>query len=160
MNQGEVWGLTRRVDSTAQAAVEAAIAEESTASAPLAAAWQATFGRQPDPTAGYREAVLAVETVACPVFLPNDAAPTLGKAISHLNDTLARWTVAGLDDERQPSAATLLAMLRTIWHNHDRHVEQGGRPPEPVPQAEAETVIFLAVTVVQWFQRGLVEKRT
>lgn len=45
-------------------------------------------------------------------------------------------------------------MFQTIWQNQGRHVEQGGRAPDPVERAEAEAVLFLAVTLVQWFERG------
>ena len=100
-----------------------------------------------------------METAACRVLTPNDPAPTLGKAIAHLRDTLDDWTVAGLDDKAQKSAATLLAMLQTVWQNHGRHAEHGGRAPDPVEQAEAEAVLFLTVTLVQWFERGLVRHR-
>ena len=67
-------------------------------------------------------------------------------------------TVADLDDKEQASGETLLAMLRTGRQNHQRHVLEGGAAPEPATPEEAEAVLFLAVTIVQWFQRGYVVK--
>lgn len=152
------WQLARRVDETATAAATDVTARQAPASALLAASWAATFRRTPDLKAAYRDSVLAVESVACGLFTPKDPSPSLGKAIAHLESTLTRWSVAGLDDKRQQSAFTLLGMLQTVWQNHERHVGQGGRPPQPVQQAEAEAVLFLAITLVQWFDRGLVQR--
>lgn len=153
-----VWSLVRRVDATAEAAAGDVIEREGHAAALIKAAWKATFQRDADLEAAYRASVLAVESVACATFNPDDKKPTLGKAIAHLGNTLDRWTVADLDEVQQASSQTLLAMLRTIWHNHERHVGQGGTPPEPVTIEEAEAVLFLAVTVVQWFERGFVRR--
>jgi hypothetical protein len=155
----EEWVLQRRVDGTATAAARTAFSSGTPASRLLADAWQGTFRREPDLQASYRSAVLAVESVATAAFTPKDPSPSLGKAITHLRDTQAKWTVADLDDQSQPAAATLLALLETIWQNHQRHVAQGGHPPAPVEQAEAEAVLFGAITVVQWFERGYVRGR-
>lgn len=151
--------LTQRVDRTAEQAFDNAVELAGQASELLKKAWVATFKRDPDPSSAYRDAVFAVESVACQMFIPADHRPTLGKAISHLQNTLSTWTVATLDDQQQASAETLLAMLRTVWQNHERHVGQGGAAPDLANQQEAEAVLFLAVTIVQWFERGLVRKR-
>jgi hypothetical protein len=159
LQEGRTWALRRRVDETATRAVEDAVAKGHDAGALLASAWSTTFQLEPDLVRTYSDVVLAVESAACPVLIPNSPTPTLGTAIAHLKQTTPKWTVAGLDDKEQQSAETLLAMLETIWQNHGRHVEQGGKAPEPVQQDEAEAVLFLAVTVVQWFQRGFVTKK-
>ncbi len=153
---GRPWLLQRRVDATAAAAARQVFAHGTPASTLLAAAWTATFRRTPDLDAAYRDVVLAVESVATAVLTPKDPSPSLGKAIAHLMATTGRWTVAELDDQSQRSAETLLAMLQTVWQNHQRHVSQGGAPPQPVVQEEAESVLFLAITLVQWFERGCV----
>lgn len=148
------WLLERRVDATTTAAAHDLFERRTTAADLLAAAWAATFRRAPDLTAAYRNVVLAVESVATPVLTPKDTSPTLGKAIAHLRDTTARWTVADLDDQGQKSALTLLGMLQTLWQNHQRHVAAGGHAPAPVQQDEAEAALLLGITVVQWFERG------
>lgn len=156
----EPWRLVRRVDPTATAALHDAVQQGKHSSARLAGAWAATFQREANLALAYRDVVLAVESAACPVLIPNDTAPTLGKAIAHLGRTLERWSVAGLDDKSQKSAVTLHGMLQTVWQNQGRHAEQGGTAPAPVEQAEAEAVLFLAITLVQWFERGLVTQDT
>jgi len=153
------WRLERRVDETAEQAFEAAVEQERHSSDLLKQAWVSTFKRDPDPGAAFRASVLAVESVATQAFTPKDGKPSLGKAIAHLRSTVGQWTVAVLDDQQQASGETLLAMLQTVWENDQRHVGQGGRPPDPATQEEAEAVLFLAVTIVQWFERGFVRKR-
>jgi hypothetical protein len=152
------WHLVRRVDPTAEDAVKDVVQRAGEASGLIRSSWTSTFSRSPDPDAAYRDAVFGVESVACMLFIPNDPEPTLGKAIGHLASTAAKWSVAGLDDKKQASGETLLSMLRTVWQNHERHVAQGGRAPEGATQEEAEAVVFLAVTLVQWFERGLVKR--
>jgi len=159
LSDGKQWGLRRRVDETATRAVEMAVAISNDAGALLASAWSSTFQREPDLVRAYRDVVLAVEAAACPVLIPTNTMPTLGTAISRLKQSTPTWTVAGLDDKAQQSAETLLAMLETIWQNHSRHAEHGGKAPDLVEQQEAEAVLFLAVTVVQWFERGMVQPR-
>jgi len=159
VDSADVWGLRNVVDETAQAAFDDASDQPSDAAQLLRQAWRATFKRDPDYSTGYWKAVQAVESVAAQTFTPRDQAPSLGKAIRHLSDTVAQWSVAHLDDQQQASGETLLAMLRTIWQNHQRHVLEGGRAPEPATREEAEAVLFLAVTIVQWFQRDYVQRR-
>lgn len=153
------WSLVRRVDQTATDALADAAGQAADSAALLASAWAATFQREPDLTRAYRDAVLAVEAAASPILIPKDPTPTLGKAIAYLANASAKWTVAGLDDKSRQSAETLLAMLQTVWQNQGRHVGQGGAAPDPVEQGEAEAIVFLAITLVQWFERGLVQQK-
>jgi len=117
------------VDETATRAVEMAVAISNDAGVLLASAWSSTFQREPDLVRAYRDVVLAVEAAACTVLIPRNTTPTVGTAISRLQQTTTKWTVAGLDDKGQQSANTLLPMLETIWQNHSRHAEQGGKAP-------------------------------
>ena len=77
--------------------------------------------------------------------------------LSHIADTYERWTVGGLDAEQQASAATLLAMIRTLWHSQQRHARPDGTIRD-VGRAEAEAAVTVAVTLVHWFGSGLVER--
>ena len=150
--------LVRRVDTATRQAGDGAAGQGGQASDLLTSAWSVTFNRDPNPSRAYQDAVLAVESVACQAFMPGDQSPTLGKAVSYLQSTLPTWTVATLDDQEQASAETLLAMLKTVWRNHQRHVGAEGSPPQPATQDEAEAVFFLAMTIVQWFEHGLVKR--
>ena len=61
--------------------VQAFAGEE--ASVHLRRAWTAIYGRDPEPSRGYADAVRAVEAVACPLLLARDTRPTHGKVIAH-----------------------------------------------------------------------------
>ncbi|WP_144276840.1 hypothetical protein [Parenemella sanctibonifatiensis] len=153
------WGLVQLVDATATSAFERTRDEGGDAAWLLAQAWEATFRQQPDYLTAYARIVQSIEAVALPILSPNDASATLGKAINNLSNSAEKWTVSSLDDRGQASAATLLAILRTVWENHQRHSSNDGKAPEPPDPNETEAVLFLAVTVVQWFQRGFVRPK-
>jgi hypothetical protein len=133
------------------------VAADTDAAHEIRAAWNACFRHQPQYDEAYWHAALAVESVATAYFTPKDGLPQLGKATDHLSRTLDRYSIAGLDDPRRKSAETLHSMLDLIRRNQDRHVSQGGVRPVGVSPAEAESVVYLAVTIVQLFQRGLVD---
>jgi hypothetical protein len=152
------WGLVRLVAPEMQSIADGVTGSGTHAGEEIRLAWRACFRLTPNYDDAYRRAVLAVEAVAAPFFIPDDPRPTLGKAISHLQQTTAQYIVGGLDDPRRSSAETLHAMLDLLWRNHGRHVEPGGTRPQGVTQPEAEAVVYLATTIVQLFQRGLVTR--
>lgn len=151
------WSLVRRVNETTQAHVDLASSPSTDAARKIASAWQACYRHDPDYDAAYRDAVLAVEAVALPVTIPDIGRGTLGTAVAHIRDTVGKWTVGGLDADQQASGETLLAMLKTLWHNQQRHAQTDGSIAD-VSQHEAETAVTLAVTLVHWFASGLVRR--
>ncbi len=48
-------------------------------------------------------------------------------------------------------------MLRTLWHNQERHAQPDGSVVD-VPRAEAEAAVSLAVVLVHWFASGAVRR--
>jgi hypothetical protein len=84
--------LQRRIDSTAKEAVQAAAPPGSAAAQHLSTAWSDIYGRNPDPSSGYREAVRAVEAVAAPIVSPNNPSPTLGSMLADLKNR--HWSTA------------------------------------------------------------------
>ncbi len=151
------WGLIRRVNETTQALVDLASSPATDAARKIASAWNACYRHDPDYDRAYRDAVLAVEAIGLPVVVPYNQRGTLGSVVSHIADTHERWTVGGLDADQQASGATLLAMLRTLWHNQQRHAQPDGTILD-VSQSEAECAVALAVILVQWFGSGLAKR--
>lgn len=149
------WGLVRRVDEATAQLVEIVAAPNTDAARKVRAAWSACYRHEPDPDAAYRHAVLAVEAVAIPLVLPDAARGTLGTVVAHIRDTVPRWSVGGLDAEQIASGETLYAMLRTLWHNQERHARSDGTVVD-VARAEAEAAVSLAVVLIHWFSTGLV----
>jgi hypothetical protein len=151
--------LERRVDETAAKAFErSATVSGDDAGRHLRQAWTATFGLQPDPTTAYREAVRAVEAVACPLVLPNDPKRTLGKVIRHLKDASGKWALAIPGGGAAGGVVPLVEMLELLWTGQvSRH---GGAPTSrDQRQIEAEAAVSLAATLVHWFATGVVRRQ-
>lgn len=151
--------LQQRVNATAQQVAEAAMARADTAAQLLADAWTQTFGVEPNPRDGYRQAVRAVEAAAIPVVLPNDQEAHLGRLIGHLKSTRDRWAVVlpGREDKVDPVDA-LIGMLELLWTSqYDRHVREGA--PLHIEQPEAEAAMPLAACLVDWFQTGAIQTK-
>jgi hypothetical protein len=151
-------GLERRIDPTVTQAVQAAAADP-TARDHLATAWEAAYGRQPDPDKAYDEAVLAVETLACPLVCPNNPRPTLGTVIRDLNNQAAQWELATGDTTTGDPMTVdpILAMLTMLWHGQSRHAgSSNSRRQTPI---EGQAALHLAATLVQWLDTGILRRK-
>jgi hypothetical protein len=152
--------LERRVDETAAKAFErSATVSGDEAGRHLRQAWTATYGLHPDPTTAYREAVRAVEAVACPLVLPNDPKRTLGKVIGHIKDASGKWALAIPGGGAAGGGVVpLVGMLELLWTGQvSRH---GGAPTSRDQlHIEAEAAVSLAATLVQWFAIGVVRRQ-
>jgi hypothetical protein len=145
--------LERRVDDTAVAAFERATATANDeASILLRRVWTATYGRDPEPSRAYGEAVRAVEAVACPLLLPDDPKPTLGRVVARLRDRPDDWLLV-LPGERE---AVGVAPVRLWTAQRSRHA--GGSDTRDQLQVEAEAALSLAVMLVQWFTSGFIRR--
>ncbi|MFD8373502.1 hypothetical protein ACFV2Z_22450 [Streptomyces sp. NPDC059688] len=118
------------------------------ASERLQKAWIAVYGRHPDPGAAYRHAVAAVEDVACPLFLPRDASPTLGKVRAHLANSAHKYAMVISDSNGAPASIdAVTALVGLLWHGQrDRH--EGGPTSAPITQEAAEHAVHLACLLV------------
>jgi hypothetical protein len=151
--------LERRVDDATLAAFEHVTATANDeASLHLRRAWQATYGRDPEPSRAYGEAVRAVEAVACPMLLPKDPKPTLGKVIARLRDGPDDWHLVLAGEQEAAGIAPLQVMLQLVWTaQRSRHA--GGPDTRDQLLAEAEAALSLTITCVQWFASGFVKRR-
>ena len=143
--------LERRVDATVLAAADREKSQRSKAAEYLRTAWHHLYGRDPDSSAAYRDAVRAVEAAARPVVTPKDHRATLGKMIVALNDKPEKWdTVIGDVD-------TVRKMMKTIWESQsDRHGTDDPAKPRNLSQPEAESAVQMAVTLVHLFRTGAI----
>jgi hypothetical protein len=149
--------LHRRVSSAARQAMEAT--SGTTAADHLNAAWAAAYGRHPDPSLAYSQAIKAVESASIPVVLPQDRLATLGKVIGELGQQPQRWQIAisAPGGGSQADITSLLAMLRLLWNGQtDRHGSSG--TPVLVTHQAAEAGVHLALTLVHWFQSGAISR--
>jgi hypothetical protein len=151
--------LERRVDPATVAAFEHVTATANDeASLHLRQAWQATYGRDPEPSHAYAEAVRAVEAVACPFVIPKDHTPTLGRVIGRLRDRPDDWALVLPGKNEAEGIAPLRVMLQLLWTaQRSRHA--GGPDTRDQLLPEAEAAMPLAITCVQWFASGFVKRR-
>ncbi|MFE7719744.1 hypothetical protein ACFU44_11970 [Nocardia rhizosphaerihabitans] len=156
--------LVRRQDPTATAAVRQAVesagADNRNAVAThLQAAWNAAYGLRSDPSVAYREAILAVEAASIPVVVPHQVGATLGHVLGQL-DRQGHLYRIGINDRSGVSApaSAVVAMIRLLWEGHtDRH--EGVTPAIPITLEAAQMASTLAVTLVQWFTTGAIQRR-
>ena len=151
-------GLVRRVPFGVQVAADSVIARAGRAGVRLAKAWEQLYGLASNPSEAYRLAIIAVEDAAIPIVSPTNSSATLGTVLRQLVDQ-GDWSLP-MDREhtKTPSGEVLMSMMRMLWHGqHDRH---GGQPSAPgnVSIEEATVAVGLAVTLVQWFDAGLVRR--
>lgn len=157
-------GLEQRVDRivtyAAILAMKAAKTVGRTEAAKLLSdSWSRTYGRRADPGEAYADAIKAVEEVACPLFLPNEHEPSLGKVRAHLDQGRARYelVIDGRDARPAPIDA-VVEMVGLLWHGQrERH--GGGPTTAPIRQDAAEAALHLAVTLVHWFSVGAVRRK-
>lgn len=155
-------GLELRVDATAQQAVANTLAaartpQSGSAADHLATAWKCTYGRDPDPSKAYSEAIKAVESASQSLIEPNNAKATLGTMLGVIRNSPQRFSTA-IPAGRAGDDITLVAdMMRRLWQGQTaRHGSQ--TPTRLENQREAEMAVHLAATLVQWFTVSLVQR--
>jgi len=149
--------LVKRIDETVQLAAEETARQGTRAGQLLADAWRHAFSMHRDPSASYRCSVRAVEAAAGPILTPNDPRPSLGKMISAFRDGAGKWNFAFTVDSTVGPKDVILHMMQLLWTNeYSRHVDADPIVPLHVNQPEAESAVFLALTLVSWFTAGAV----
>ena len=88
---GSAWraterGLERRVDETLRATAESIFEAGDRPAYYLKDAWQKAWGRNPDESGAYREAVRAVEAAYAPIVSPKSERATLGTIIGDITN--------------------------------------------------------------------------
>jgi hypothetical protein len=150
--------LRRRVTEAGDALAHQPQTGTGDAANELRTAWDKAYGRNPEPGAAYRHAVMAVEAAAIPVVSPNNPTATLGTVISDIRNKPAKFSaLIGRDARRVgPSGDDLspvevvLAQLDLLWANHtDRHP-----PLTAITQEQAEWAVHTAALLVQTFRAG------
>jgi hypothetical protein len=141
--------LQRRVDEVVERAARGEMERKGNAAHHLHLSWDRLYGRNPDASSAYREAVRAVEAAAKPVVTPNDPLATLGKMIRAMRDKPSKWVT-------DLGAINVVAdMMAELWTSQlDRHGTDDETVPLSVSPVQAEAAVHLAVTLVHWFRNG------
>lgn len=155
-------GLELRIDETAQQALSSTLAAARTAQSGSAAehlanAWKCAYGRDPDPSKAYSEAIKAVESASQSVIEPNNAKATLGSMLGVIRNSPQRFSTAIPAPGQENDIELVSAMMQRLWKGQTaRHGSQN--PTRFETQREAEMAVHLAATLVQWFAAGLVQR--
>lgn len=156
VEEADVPYLARRVTPELQAAADA-LMTEGRPGEHLARAWRAIYGRNPDPSDGYREAIKAVEAAAIPTVSPANHRATLGTVIADLRNDPTKWAVSLHSPNPDEQVPAVRGMLELLWKGHlARHGTPDSSAPLDVSQGDAEAALHLALTLVQWFTSGVV----
>lgn len=157
-------GLERRVESTVQQAAAQTLTtsrsqQSGSASQHLETAWQCAYGRNPDPSKAYSEAIKAVESASQALIEPNNSRATLGTMLGVIRNSPQRFSTAIPAGNSGTNDFDLVAdMMRRLWQGQtSRHGSQSPTPMET--QEQAEMAVHLAAVLVQWFAAGLVHRR-
>jgi hypothetical protein len=148
--------LIRRADPTAAKAFGDASLPSDVASAELRNAWIAAYGRNPDPSDAWDHSIKAVEAVLIPIVTPAKTKATLGDVVGSLSSQGSPWQLVLHGHDGSMSVEPLVSMLRLIWPNPDRH---GGSTSRRPSLDEAQAVVNLAVTLVQWARANAITRR-
>jgi len=141
-------GLERRVPEEVAFRAREEMSADTKAAAHVRAAWTDVYGRHPNPSQGYREAVKAVEAAAIPVICPNDPTATLGKIIGQLRVQRDLWATS-LSPQGRDGIDLAIGMLEVLWKSQlDRHGTPDANVPISVSLEEAEAALHLALTLV------------
>ncbi|MEV0937644.1 hypothetical protein ACIBMX_10485 [Streptomyces phaeochromogenes] len=155
-------GLERRVDETIHQAAAGALAASRTpkagsAAEHMATAWQRAYGRDPDPSKAYSEAIKAVESASQALIEPNNSRATLGTMLGVIRNSPQQFTTAIPAANNGDDIAVVADMMRRLWQGQtSRHGSQN--PTRLETQQQAEMAVHLAATLVQWFAAGLVRR--
>jgi len=154
-------GLELRVAPAVQQAVASALAasrkpSSGSAADHLAQAWKSSYGRDPDPTKAYSEAIKTVESAAQAMIEPNNTQATLGSMLRVIGNSPQRFATA-IPASSGDDITLVADMMRRLWKGQTaRHGSQTTTRLET--QQEAEMAVHLATTLVQWFASGLVHR--
>ncbi|MFE3788030.1 hypothetical protein [Streptomyces goshikiensis] len=154
-------GLEERVAPAVRDAVRETLANAAasptngSAADHLATAWQAAYGRSPDPVRAYSEAIKAVESAAHSVIQPNNVKATLGTMLGEIRNARLKFTTSIPTSAAGDPIAPVEAMMRALWEGQtSRHGAQTTTVPETLEAARAG--VHLAAALVQWFVSGAV----
>ncbi|MDJ0315063.1 hypothetical protein [Arthrobacter sp. H35-D1] len=132
-------------------ALEGVMNKTAKAGALLGEAFEAAYGTSTNPNHAYDLSVKAVETLACPAFIPNNTTrATLGTVIKHLEQ---KNVSLPLVEKNADHRETLTKMMRLLWEGGQRHGEE---TYEHVSLGGARTAHALATCLVSMIHEDVI----
>lgn len=116
----------------------------------LALAWNAAYGRTPDPVRSFSESIKAVEHAMAPLISPGNTRQTLGTMLRDIRAKPAKW--AFVIESKTSSPDVVVSMMSSLWDGQtSRH---GGAASQPESPDAARAAVHLAASLVQFSVSG------
>ncbi len=150
--------LVRRVPLGVQEAADSVMARAQRAGIYLAKAWEKLYDLRPEASEAYRQAILAIEEATVPIVSPTNKGASLGTVLKQIEDQ-KDWALPMDRVHREaPTSDVIVGMMRVVWFGqHDRHAGQPSAPGN-VSIEEATVAVSMAVTLVNLFAVGLMQR--
>lgn len=157
IDENDVPELQRRVDETTTAAIKSAAPAGTRPAHHLSSAWSKVYGQHPDPSAGYSQAVKAVEAAAHLVISPNNEKATLGTMIRDMRAAPHKWATTLQPSSGGNGTVQITEMMQLLWSAQlDRHGSSSTAAPLAVSLAEAAAALHVAASLVYLFRSGAI----
>ena len=149
-------GLEERTTETARHAFTRSVSHGGAAADHLRDAWRHAYGRNPNASKAYSDAIKAIESATIPVVSPSNKKATLGTVIGEISSDISRFNFA-ITNTTQPAVETIVQLMRMVWEGQrDRH---GSATPRVAPSlGAARTAVSAAVALVEWFATGAITR--
>lgn len=151
--------MESRVDTTTINAYKQLISTSEDFSKHLKTAWEDCFGRSPDLSGAYTNAIKAVEAATWKVITPSNMKATLGTMLNDFDaqSKAEKFNVGFKDIDASSTLDMAHALMQRLWKSQtDRHATGNYKNPS---QLEAESAIYMAITICQIFSSGLITRK-
>jgi hypothetical protein len=151
--------MESRVDSTTINAYKQLTNTSEDFSKHLKNAWEDSFGRSPDLSGAYSNAIKAVEAATWKVITPNNMKATLGTMLNdfEVQSKAGKFSVGFNDNDAEATLSLGHDLMQRLWKSQtDRHATGNYKNPS---QLEAESAVYMAITICQMFSSGLIARK-
>lgn len=142
--------VAKRIPAGVEIAYEDIVSKTASAGGLLAQAFNAVYGASPNSDSAYGLSVKAVETLACPRYLPASTRATLGAVIAHLSQ---KNVALPLLEGNVPDKDLIVAMMRKLWAGGERH---GSESYQHVSLEGAKAALALAFSLVSMLHEDVI----
>lgn len=142
--------ITRRIPTGVESSYRDIISKTAAAGQLLVEAFNAVYGTNPNSDSAYGLSVKAVETIACPRYLPASTRATLGSVIAHLGQ---KDVALPLLDGNVPDRDLIVGMMRKLWAGGERH---GSETYQHVSIDGAKAALALAFSLVSMLHEDVI----
>lgn len=142
--------ITRRIPTGVETTYRDIISKTAVAGQLLVEAFNSVYGSNPNSDSAYGLSVKAVETLACPKYLPTSNRATLGSVIAHLSQ---KDVILPLLEGNVSDKDLIVSMMRKLWAGGERH---GSETYQHVSADGAKVALALAFSLVSMLHEDVI----